>query len=60
MMRKAPVSSNNSTSSSGEGEILRVMVSDNGCGMEDIQACVGAFHTSKAHNATTAHPHPQK
>jgi len=22
--------------------------------MEDIQACVGAFHTSKAHNATTA------
>lgn len=35
------------------GEILRVMVSDNGCGMKDIQACVGAFHTSKAHNAAT-------
>jgi DNA topoisomerase VI subunit B len=33
-------------------EILRVTVSDNGCGMSDIQACVGAFHTSKAHNAT--------
>ena len=32
-------------------EILRVMVSDNGCGMEDIQSCIGAFHTSKAHNS---------
>jgi Histidine kinase-, DNA gyrase B-, and HSP90-like ATPase len=32
-----------------EGEILRVTVSDNGCGMHDIQKCVGAFQTSKAH-----------
>ena len=31
-------------------ELLRVTVSDNGCGMNDIQACVGAFHSSKAHN----------
>jgi len=30
-------------------EILRVTVSDNGCGMESIQACVDPFHTSKAH-----------
>lgn len=30
------------------GEILRVTVTDNGCGMHDIAACVGAFHTSKA------------
>jgi DNA topoisomerase VI subunit B len=32
-------------------EILRVTVTDNGHGMNDIQACVGAFHTSKAHNS---------
>jgi Histidine kinase-, DNA gyrase B-, and HSP90-like ATPase len=30
-------------------EILRVTVSDTGCGMRDIQKCVSAFHTSKAH-----------
>jgi hypothetical protein len=30
-------------------EILRVTVSDNGCGMFDIQKCVSAFQTSKAH-----------
>jgi Histidine kinase-, DNA gyrase B-, and HSP90-like ATPase len=35
-------------------EILRVTISDNGCGMSDIQACVGAFHSSKAHNTATA------
>ena len=35
-------------------EILRVMVSDNGCGMEEIQACIGAFHTSKAHNSASS------
>lgn len=29
-------------------EILRVTVSDNGCGMEDIQECVEAFRSSKA------------
>ena len=28
-------------------EILRVIVSDNGCGMKDIQACVEAFRSSK-------------
>lgn len=39
--------------SKGDSEILRVTVSDNGCGMSDIQACVGAFHSSKAHNTTT-------
>jgi hypothetical protein len=30
-------------------EIYRVTVSDNGCGMADIQSCVDAFHTNKAH-----------
>jgi hypothetical protein len=30
-------------------EILRVRISDNGSGMNDIQACVDPFHTSKAH-----------
>lgn len=29
-------------------ELLKVTVSDNGCGMNDIQKCVGAFNTSKA------------
>lgn len=29
-------------------ELLRVTVSDNGCGMADIQACVEAFRTNKA------------
>ena len=32
-------------------ELLKVTVSDNGCGMNDIQECVGAFHTSKADHA---------
>lgn len=44
-------------------EILRVTVSDNGCGMSDIQACVGAFHTSKAHHHhthTTTNPRPSR
>jgi hypothetical protein len=36
---------------SGKQEILRVTVLDNGCGMNDIQASVDAFHTSKAHAA---------
>lgn len=31
-------------------EILRVTVSDNGCGMEDMQGCVEAFRSSKAGN----------
>jgi hypothetical protein len=34
-----------------DDELLRVTVTDNGCGMESIQDCVTAFHTSKA--ATT-------
>jgi DNA topoisomerase VI subunit B len=29
-------------------ELLKVTVSDNGCGMNNIQECVGAFHTSKS------------
>lgn len=31
-------------------ELLRVVVSDNGCGMADIQSCVEAFKSSKAGN----------
>ena len=34
-------------------ELLRVTVTDNGCGMEDIQKCVDAFQTSKGHNANS-------
>jgi hypothetical protein len=33
-------------------EVLRVSVSDNGCGMENIQNCVEAFQTNKAGNIT--------
>ena len=32
-------------------QVMRVTVTDNGCGMEDIQKCVDAFQTSKGHNA---------
>eukprot|EP00977_Amphora_coffeiformis_P001973 scaffold374_cov160-Amphora_coffeaeformis.AAC.10 len=32
-------------------EVLRVTVTDTGCGMKDIQTCVDAFQTSKVHNA---------
>jgi hypothetical protein len=42
---------NQASSTSGKQEILRVTVLDNGCGMNDIQASVDAFHTSKAHAA---------
>jgi hypothetical protein len=35
----------------GKQEILRITVLDNGCGMNDIQASVDAFRTSKAHAA---------
>jgi hypothetical protein len=42
---------NQAGSTSGKQEILRVTVLDNGCGMNDIQASVDAFHTSKAHAA---------
>jgi hypothetical protein len=45
--------SRNQASSTGKQEILRVTVLDNGCGMNDIQASVDAFHTSKAHAART-------
>ena len=31
----------------GSADILQVTVSDNGCGMEDIQRCVEAFQSSK-------------
>ena len=31
-------------------DLLRVTVTDNGCGMPDIAQCVNAFHTSKAVN----------
>ena len=42
----------NNNESDGNQELLKVTVSDNGCGMTDIQQCVGAFHTSKAHCVT--------
>jgi Histidine kinase-, DNA gyrase B-, and HSP90-like ATPase len=50
---RMPQDSNENDKSSHAREILRVTVSDNGCGMHDIQACVGAFHSSKAYNSTT-------
>jgi DNA topoisomerase VI subunit B len=34
---------------SSECGTLRVTVSDNGCGMKDVQSCVDPFHTNKAH-----------
>lgn len=37
-----------------DSEILRITVTDNGCGMKNIQACVNAFHTSKAHASQEA------
>jgi DNA topoisomerase VI subunit B len=44
----------NDTNDDGEytevGHVLRVTVSDNGVGMENIQDCVNAFRTSKAGN----------
>jgi len=36
------------------GDTLQVTVSDNGCGMKDIQACVNAFQSSKIGEANTA------
>ena len=39
----------------GSADVLQVTVSDNGCGMEDIQKCVEAFQSSKdAGNDKTA------
>jgi len=45
----------------GEGprdgeDILLVTVTDNGSGMDSIQACVDPFHTSKAHGSTASQP----
>jgi Histidine kinase-, DNA gyrase B-, and HSP90-like ATPase len=37
--------------SSIPADVLRVVVTDNGCGIPDIQAAVDTFQTSKAHNA---------
>ena len=34
-------------------ELLKVTVSDSGCGMNDVQECVGAFRTSKAKYSMT-------
>jgi hypothetical protein len=48
---------NQASSTSGKQEILRVTVLDNGCGMNDIQASVDAFHTSKAHAARVNQDH---
>lgn len=39
---------NRETLDQAQQQVLRVTVTDNGCGMNDIAACVGAFHTSKA------------
>eukprot|EP00536_Pseudo-nitzschia_multiseries_P003061 jgi/Psemu1/63970/estExt_Genemark1.C_430077 len=33
-------------------DLLQVTVTDNGCGMENIQRCVSAFHSSKGGSAT--------
>ena len=33
-------------------QVMRLTVTDNGCGMQDIQNCVDAFQTTKGHNAT--------
>ena len=33
-------------------ELVRVVVTDNGCGMRDIQSCVDPFYTNKAHNSS--------
>lgn len=48
-----------STSKNAE-EILRVTVTDNGCGMNNIQDCVRAFHTSKAADASTGNQRQQQ
>lgn len=37
-----------------EDNLLRVTVSDNGLGMNDIQACVDPFSTSKAHQSESS------
>ena len=35
-------------------DILQVTISDNGCGMVDVQACVGAFQSTKNGNGSTS------
>jgi hypothetical protein len=42
--------------SEGKRELLRVTISDNGCGMKDIQACVGAFHSNKVDSTSASEP----
>jgi Histidine kinase-, DNA gyrase B-, and HSP90-like ATPase len=35
-------------------ELLKVTISDNGCGMQDINTCVGAFNSSKVDNTNAS------
>jgi DNA topoisomerase VI subunit B len=39
---------------SDKNDILQVTISDNGCGMTDIQACVDAFQSTKNHGHSTS------
>lgn len=41
----------NSNDDNNNEKTLRVTITDNGCGMSNIEECVGAFHSSKAQNA---------
>jgi DNA topoisomerase VI subunit B len=43
--------SDSDDASDDEPELLKVTVTDNGCGMESIQSCVNAFHTSKGQHS---------
>lgn len=44
----SPFGDDDSGDNENEADMLRVTVTDNGCGMESIENCVAAFHTSKA------------
>jgi hypothetical protein len=46
----------NFDSSSHDDGILQVTISDNGCGMVDIQACVDAFQSTKNRHHSTSAP----
>jgi Histidine kinase-, DNA gyrase B-, and HSP90-like ATPase len=46
-----PENNSQANPSSMPADVLRVVVTDNGCGIPDIQAAVDTFQTSKAHNA---------
>ena len=50
VMHRVRINLDPSTEENGT-ELLRVTVTDNGCGMKDIQTCVDAFRTTKGHNA---------